>query len=55
MERTRTFSWQDPMLGAKAALELTGLEYLRAIERGELPKWWTQQEISTHTRQQLAW
>jgi uncharacterized protein (TIGR00369 family) len=37
MERTRTFSWQDPMIGAKAALEMTGLEYLEAIGRGELP------------------
>jgi uncharacterized protein (TIGR00369 family) len=37
MERSRTFSWQDPLLGAKAALNMTGLEYLQAIERGELP------------------
>jgi uncharacterized protein (TIGR00369 family) len=37
MERTRTFSWQDPMIGAKAALEMTGLEYLQAMERGDLP------------------
>jgi uncharacterized protein (TIGR00369 family) len=37
MNRTRTFSWQDPMLGAKAARDMTGLEYLQAIERGELP------------------
>jgi uncharacterized protein (TIGR00369 family) len=37
MNRTRTFSWQDPMIGAKAALEMSGLEYLQAIERGELP------------------
>jgi uncharacterized protein (TIGR00369 family) len=37
MERTRTFSWQDPLLGAKAAINMTGLEYLQAIERGELP------------------
>jgi uncharacterized protein (TIGR00369 family) len=37
MNRSRTFSWQDPLLGAKAALEMSGLEYLQSIERGELP------------------
>ena len=36
-ERTRTVIWQDPLPGAEAAGELSGLEYLRAIERGELP------------------
>jgi uncharacterized protein (TIGR00369 family) len=37
MERSRTFSWQDPLIGAKAAMNMTGLEYLQAIERGDLP------------------
>jgi uncharacterized protein (TIGR00369 family) len=37
MNRSRTFSWQDPLIGAKAALDMTGLEYLQAIERGDLP------------------
>jgi uncharacterized protein (TIGR00369 family) len=37
MERSRTFSWQDPLLGAKAALNMAGLEYLQAIVHGELP------------------
>jgi uncharacterized protein (TIGR00369 family) len=35
--RTRTFSWQDPMLGAQAARTLSGLDYLHAMSRGELP------------------
>ena len=35
--RTRTFSWQDPMIGATAARTMSGLEYLRAMVRGELP------------------
>ncbi|MGL4611940.1 MAG: hypothetical protein ACRCYY_20060 [Trueperaceae bacterium] len=37
MNRIRTFSWEDPMIGAKAALEMSGLEYLQAIQKGELP------------------
>ena len=36
-ERTRTVAWQDPLPGSEAARELGGLEYLRAIARGELP------------------
>ena len=35
--RTRTFSWQDPLVGAHAARALSGLDYLRAMTRGELP------------------
>ncbi len=35
--RTRTFTWQDPMPAAKAGLALSGLEYLQAMGRGELP------------------
>lgn len=35
--RTRTFSWQDPMIGAAAAPTMSGLDYLNAIVRGELP------------------
>jgi uncharacterized protein (TIGR00369 family) len=37
MERTRTVSWEDPAPGADAAREMSGLEYLRAMLRGELP------------------
>ncbi|OBK39857.1 aromatic compound degradation protein PaaI [Mycobacterium sp. 1245111.1] len=36
--RTRTFSWQDPQIGAQAAMGLAGLDYLRAILAGTLPK-----------------
>ena len=35
--RTRTVVWGDPAAGAGAAAEMSGLEYLRAIARGELP------------------
>jgi uncharacterized protein (TIGR00369 family) len=35
--RTRTIAWDDPSAGARAAAEMSGLEYLRAIARGELP------------------
>ena len=34
--RTRTVAWDDPAAGARAAAEMSGLEYLRAIARGEL-------------------
>jgi uncharacterized protein (TIGR00369 family) len=36
-ERTRTFSWDDPLISARAAPMLGGLEYLQAMQRGELP------------------
>ncbi|RKH09411.1 PaaI family thioesterase [Corallococcus sp. CA053C] len=35
--RTRTVTWKDPREGASAAKKLSGMEYLRAIQRGELP------------------
>jgi uncharacterized protein (TIGR00369 family) len=35
--RSRTVVWEDPMAGVGAANELSGLEYLRTIARGELP------------------
>ncbi len=35
--RTRVVAWEDPAAGAKAAAEMSGLDYLRAIARGELP------------------
>lgn len=38
IERTRTFSWQDPMALAVAARGLSGLEYLQKIVTGELPQ-----------------
>lgn len=36
-ERTRIVAWEDPLPGAEAARESSGLEYLRALARGELP------------------
>lgn len=36
-QRTRTVTWRDPREGLAAAKRLSGLEYLRAIIRGELP------------------
>ncbi|MDQ2998647.1 MAG: hypothetical protein M3R61_16550 [Chloroflexota bacterium] len=35
-ERTRTVMWDVPLLGARAAPTMSGLEYLQAIGRGEL-------------------
>ena len=37
MDRSRTVTWQDPLIGARAAQGLSGLDYLRKMERGELP------------------
>lgn len=35
--RTRTFSWQDPLVSARAMAAMSGLELLQAMARGELP------------------
>lgn len=35
--RTRTIEWENPLVGARAARTMSGLEYLRAMRRGELP------------------
>lgn len=35
--RQRTVSWHDPMIGAGAAMSMTGLDYLRAMADGVLP------------------
>ena len=35
--RTRTVTWYDPMIGAGRALQMPGIDYLRAIRDGELP------------------
>lgn len=35
--RTRTITWRDPLPGARAGARLSGIEYLRAMGRGELP------------------
>ena len=37
MERTRTFSWQDPTIGATEALQMEGIDYLSAMFEGKLP------------------
>jgi uncharacterized protein (TIGR00369 family) len=36
-QRTRTITWQDPMLLAKAGAPLSGMDFLRAMVRGEVP------------------
>lgn len=37
MERTRTYSWEDPLEGAEKAKTLSGMEYLEAMNTGEIP------------------
>ena len=37
MDRTRTVTWRDPALGAEAGETLSGVEYLRAMARGDAP------------------
>lgn len=37
MERTRIVSWRDPSEGADSARALSGLEWLRAMAKGEAP------------------
>ncbi len=36
--RTRTIEWDDPMIGARRGMEMSGLEYMRAIVAGEIPR-----------------
>lgn len=35
--RSKTITWEDPMTGSKAAMTMRGLDYLRAMMRGEIP------------------
>ncbi|WP_019010177.1 PaaI family thioesterase [Deinococcus aquatilis] len=35
--RMRTYTWQDPLIGAGVASGLSGLEYVRGMARGEFP------------------
>lgn len=35
--RSKTVTWYDPLVGAVAGAEMSGLDYLRAMLRGELP------------------
>lgn len=36
-QRTRTITWEDPTPGAKKGRTMSGLEYLRAMQVGEIP------------------
>lgn len=36
-ERTRTISWQDPLVGARLAMTMPGLDYLQGMIAGEIP------------------
>jgi uncharacterized protein (TIGR00369 family) len=36
--RTRTYQWDDPLIPARAAQEMSGLELMRALVAGEIPK-----------------
>jgi uncharacterized protein (TIGR00369 family) len=35
--RSRTITWQDPTVSAAAGAQMTGLDYVRAIQSGEIP------------------
>jgi uncharacterized protein (TIGR00369 family) len=35
--RTRRIIWQDPMVSAAAGAQMSGLEYVRAVQAGEIP------------------
>lgn len=37
-ERSRTFTWHDPMTTANAARNRAGLAWLQAMQRGEIPE-----------------
>lgn len=37
MERTRTYEWQNPSIGAKQAFQMNGIDYLHAMLREEIP------------------
>ena len=37
MTETRTVHYEDPLIGARKALGMSGLDYLQAIKRGEIP------------------
>ncbi|TXS36672.1 PaaI family thioesterase [Streptomyces sp. OR43] len=36
MGRTRTYSWDDPSIPARAAREMSGLDFLREVQAGRL-------------------
>jgi uncharacterized protein (TIGR00369 family) len=37
MDRTHTATWGDPAISMRAAMSLSGIEWLRAMMRGEIP------------------
>jgi uncharacterized protein (TIGR00369 family) len=37
-ERRREVEWEDPLIAAALATEMTGLDYLRAIAEGRIPR-----------------
>jgi uncharacterized protein (TIGR00369 family) len=37
LERSRTVTWEDPLLGARAATSMSGLDYMLAIKNGDVP------------------
>ena len=36
-ERSKTITWQDPMIGAQAMTTMSGLDYMRALLAGDYP------------------
>ncbi|CAN5310989.1 PaaI family thioesterase [soil metagenome] len=36
-ERSKTITWQDPMIGATAMTTMSGLDYMRALLAGDYP------------------
>ena len=36
-DRSKTITWQDPMIGAAAMTTMSGLDYMRALHAGEFP------------------
>jgi uncharacterized protein (TIGR00369 family) len=36
-QRTRTVTWEDPMITARAAMTMSGMDLMEALRRGELP------------------
>ncbi len=37
MERSRTFTWEDPTIGSQQALKMQGIDYLKSMLEGKLP------------------
>ncbi len=36
-ERSKTITWEDPMIGAQAMTTMSGLDYMRALQAGQFP------------------